>query len=209
MRGARQADYAHSIGSVSDVWSRVRSLRPRQGVGGSTRVSRCRYSRPPSEKDCADEQTTSKVVVGRFASTRTASNHRRKPLLDKEKWSEREDLNLRYPAPHAGALPGHATPQPWAKPMHVTHPSCAAIACGPRRRRGPRSGASAARPSAFPLPRGPARARAPRKLVGARGFEPPTPCTPCKCATRLRHAPTLGCSVSGGPGTQQSSTLPA
>ena len=26
-------------------------------------------------------------------------------------------------------------------------------------------------------------------LVGARGFEPPTPCTPCKCATRLRHAP--------------------
>ncbi len=29
-----------------------------------------------------------------------------------------------------------------------------------------------------------------RKLVGARGFEPPTPCTPCKCATRLRHAPT-------------------
>ncbi len=28
-------------------------------------------------------------------------------------------------------------------------------------------------------------------LVGARGFEPPTPCTPCKCATRLRHAPTL------------------
>ena len=28
------------------------------------------------------------------------------------------------------------------------------------------------------------------KLVGARGFEPPTPCTPCKCATSLRHAPT-------------------
>ena len=26
-------------------------------------------------------------------------------------------------------------------------------------------------------------------LVGARGFEPPTPCTPCKCATRLRYAP--------------------
>ena len=26
--------------------------------------------------------------------------------------------------------------------------------------------------------------------VGARGFEPPTPCTPCKCATRLRYAPT-------------------
>ena len=28
-------------------------------------------------------------------------------------------------------------------------------------------------------------------LVGARGFEPPTPCTPCKCATWLRHAPTI------------------
>src|SRR5258706_13562920 len=27
-------------------------------------------------------------------------------------------------------------------------------------------------------------------LVGARGFEPPTPCTPCRCATRLRYAPT-------------------
>ncbi len=27
-------------------------------------------------------------------------------------------------------------------------------------------------------------------LVGARGFEPPTPCTPCKYATRLRYAPT-------------------
>ena len=27
-------------------------------------------------------------------------------------------------------------------------------------------------------------------LVGARGFEPPTPCTPCTYATRLRYAPT-------------------
>jgi hypothetical protein len=26
-------------------------------------------------------------------------------------------------------------------------------------------------------------------MVGARGFEPPTPDTPCQCATRLRHAP--------------------
>ena len=26
-------------------------------------------------------------------------------------------------------------------------------------------------------------------LVGTGGFEPPTPCTPCKCATRLRYAP--------------------
>jgi hypothetical protein len=27
-------------------------------------------------------------------------------------------------------------------------------------------------------------------LVGARGFEPPTTCTPCRYATRLRYAPT-------------------
>ena len=26
-------------------------------------------------------------------------------------------------------------------------------------------------------------------MVGARGFEPPTSCAPCKCATRLRYAP--------------------
>src|ERR1700728_4393844 len=29
------------------------------------------------------------------------------------------------------------------------------------------------------------------KLVGATRFELATPCTPCKCATRLRHAPTV------------------
>ena len=28
------------------------------------------------------------------------------------------------------------------------------------------------------------------EMVGARGFEPPTPCPPGRCATRLRHAPT-------------------
>src|SRR5690606_15021443 len=26
-------------------------------------------------------------------------------------------------------------------------------------------------------------------LVGVRGFEPPTTCTPCRCATRLRYTP--------------------
>ena len=29
------------------------------------------------------------------------------------------------------------------------------------------------------------------ELVGARGFEPPTPCSQSRCATRLRHTPTL------------------
>src|SRR5262245_4483556 len=33
-------------------------------------------------------------------------------------------------------------------------------------------------------------------LVGATGFEPATPCTPCKCATRLRHAPTEVASLT-------------
>src|SRR5579871_6032046 len=28
-------------------------------------------------------------------------------------------------------------------------------------------------------------------LVGARGFEPPTPCAQGRCATRLRYAPTV------------------
>ena len=31
------------------------------------------------------------------------------------------------------------------------------------------------------------------EMVGARGFEPPTPDTPCQCATRLRYAPTRTC----------------
>ena len=29
-------------------------------------------------------------------------------------------------------------------------------------------------------------------LVGTAGFELATPCTPCKCATRLRYAPRAG-----------------
>src|SRR6266480_7366269 len=32
--------------------------------------------------------------------------------------------------------------------------------------------------------------RCSERLVGAPRFELGTPCTPCKCATRLRHAPT-------------------
>src|SRR4051812_36279503 len=45
------------------------------------------------------------------------------------------------------------------------------------------------------------------KMVGARGFEPPTPCPPGRCATRLRYAPIPflradslgGAEHSGGP----------
>ena len=39
-------------------------------------------------------------------------------------------------------------------------------------------------------------------LVGATGFEPATPCTPCKCATRLRHAPTEAASVTAKTGVR-------
>ncbi len=48
-------------------------------------------------------------------------------------------------------------------------------------------------------------------MVGARGFEPPTPCTPCKCATRLRHAPTVVTSLTktNGSGELSSDGRPA
>ena len=35
------------------------------------------------------------------------------------------------------------------------------------------------------------------RMVGAKGFEPSTPCTPCRCATRLRYAPTEPMIISG------------
>ena len=45
------------------------------------------------------------------------------------------------------------------------------------------------------------------KVVGVRGFEPPTPCSRSRCATRLRYTPTAGevsrggavCNPSSGP----------
>ena len=69
------------------------------------------------------------------------------------------------------------------------------------RRRGPRpigrARSSASRDHAPSLtPTRPLRKRAilagdgRSRLVGARGFEPPTPCTRSRCATRLRYTPT-------------------
>jgi hypothetical protein len=43
------------------------------------------------------------------------------------------------------------------------------------------------------LPMSPGRTN--KILVGARGFEPPTPCAQGRCATRLRYAPTLLLSI--------------
>src|SRR5262249_12683622 len=53
-------------------------------------------------------------------------------------------------------------------------------------------------------------------LVGATGFEPATPCTPCRCATKLRYAPTEASNAvqksgrehsRGARATQQDCTL--
>ena len=53
--------------------------------------------------------------------------------MDRKKWSGREDLNLRPPQPHCGALPGCATPregvhdtgtEPWAE-SRLSHRSVA------------------------------------------------------------------------------------
>ena len=46
-------------------------------------------------------------------------------------------------------------------------------------------------------------------VVGARGFEPPTPCSQGRCATRLRYAPTrTSCLAWPFPFCNQKSTLP-
>ena len=46
-------------------------------------------------------------------------------------------------------------------------------------------------------------------VVGARGFEPPTPCSQGRCATRLRYAPTrTSCLAWASPICNQKSILP-
>ncbi len=47
------------------------------------------------------------------------------------------------------------------------------------------------------------------KLVGARGFEPPTPTTPLWCATRLRYAPTGAMKLPSRLASTQGSILRA
>src|SRR6218665_128186 len=42
-----------------------------------------------------------------------------------------------------------------------------------------------------------------RKMVGVAGFELATPCTPCKCATRLRYTPTRGGVYAGNTSVQR------
>ena len=41
------------------------------------------------------------------------------------------------------------------------------------------------------------------KLVGTAGFEPATPCTPSKCATRLRYVPIDAAVADDGAGLTQ------
>src|SRR5512139_2828618 len=44
-------------------------------------------------------------------------------------------------------------------------------------------------------------------LVGTAGLEPAAPCTPCKCATRLRYVPIRGDSILPDEGVQVTSIL--
>ena len=67
----------------------------------------------------------------------------------------------------------------------------------PRSRRGTHSGMNGpCGPTACNSAGGSARKNGrQRGMVGARGFEPPTPCSRSKCATRLRYAPTGAASI--------------
>src|SRR5437867_3362996 len=60
-------------------------------------------------------QTTSKRDAGLLMMFGCCAYRRRMRRLNShersEEWSGREDLNLRHPAPKAGALPGCATPR--------------------------------------------------------------------------------------------------
>src|SRR5262245_42883301 len=62
-------------------------------------------------------------VMGFFGgeSGRTKNGGRETANPRNDRWSGREDLNLRPPAPHAGALPGCATPRPEAAPEGRQH----------------------------------------------------------------------------------------
>ena len=55
-----------------------------------------------------------KVIRGGFIRPRQFDKSIiRRAARASEVWSGREDLNLRHPAPKAGALPGCATPRLW------------------------------------------------------------------------------------------------
>ena len=117
-------------------------------------------------------------------------------------WSEQQGSNLRPSAPQADALPG-----------------CAMLRCSlvgpvgiePTTARSQSESATAA---LRPVPPGrarPARERTPRylhrpgegrlELVGTAGFEPATPSSRTRCATRLRYAPKEGFAApSSRPG---------
>jgi hypothetical protein len=56
----------------------------------------------------ADE---SKSLDGLSGAPKKMTNADKAPVRPSEVWSGREDLNLRHPAPKAGALPGCATPR--------------------------------------------------------------------------------------------------
>ena len=78
--------------------------------------------------------------------------------------------------------------------LQAHDPTTSAVASGRPRsgRRGSNPRHSAWKADALPTELHPPAApcRLCRAMVGTRGFEPPTPCSQSRCATRLRHVPT-------------------
>ena len=90
---------------------------------------------------------------------------------DHERWSGRPDLNWGPLGPEPSALPGYATPR-------ITHASWRVAS---EKQESTLPARLVTRHSAYLN----------KSLVGTAGFEPATPCTPSKCATRLRYVPEI------------------
>ncbi len=122
----------------------------------------------------------------------------------KGNWGDRWDSNPRRPESQSGALPTELrsphmytrTPNyPINRAPYASNP-CAQSVNGclqgtgaPDRTR--TCNLRLRRPLLYPVElRAPRRSG--RQMVGAEGFEPPTPCSQSRCATRLRHAPITG-----------------
>ena len=118
-----------------------------------------------------------------------------------KKWGGRWDLNPRQPESQSGALPTELRPpqgvfaiytlyfssvntkiQPCYQDLPDSHGAPGRIrTCDPRLRR----------PLLYPAELRALGESSLQKVVGETGFEPATPCTQNKCATKLRHSPTV------------------
>lgn len=119
-RGRREPDQPGS-GASSEPrgfgsCSVVRASAPR-----AERAAVRRSTRTRSRRDFrALVEVGSQLPRSRCPALGKAASHPAQPALQatRKKWSEREDLNFRPPAPHAGALPGCATPRPRPRVYH-------------------------------------------------------------------------------------------